>query len=108
MNIVRADSSQSGSSRLKLSSLPPAMLQKAASRLGWVALACAVTTVGMQLIQQVLQPEVAQILKQLPIRINTAAVILLSSVVAAGGRFGWMPPAAILRLGLLLEVLVGF
>jgi hypothetical protein len=108
MNIVRADSCQSGSSRLKLSNLPPAMLQKAVSRLGWVALACAGTTVGMQLIQQILQPDVARILTQLPIRINTAAVILLSSVVAAAGRFGWMSPAAILRLGLLLEVLVGF
>ena len=62
----------------------------------------------MHVVQQVLQPEVALLQRQLAIRINTASVILLSAGVAAAGRFGWVSPAGILRLGLLLEVLVGF
>jgi hypothetical protein len=108
MNIARAESSQGGSSGLELSHLPPAMLQRAASRLSWVALACAGVEVAMHFVQLILQPEVAQIQKQLPIRINTFAVFALSLSVAAAGRFGWVSPAAILRLGLVLEVLVGF
>ena len=41
MNLMRADSSENGPSKLSLDNLPPAMLQKAASRLSWVALVCA-------------------------------------------------------------------
>jgi serine/threonine-protein kinase len=108
MKIVRADSSQTGSAKVGVSNLPPATLQKAASRLIWVGLACAGTSVVMQLIQRALQPGVAELQKQLPIQINTAAVIVVSLTVAAAGHFGWLAPAAILRLGLILEVLVGF
>src|SRR5438876_8395176 len=99
MNIVRAASGQGDSSKLSLSTLPPAMLQKAASRLCWVALVSAGATVAVHFAQQMLQPEVAQIQKQLPIRINTAAVILVSLSIAAAGRFGWVSAAAIVRLG---------
>ena len=108
MNIARADSSPSGSSKLSLSNLPPAMLETAASRLVWIAVACACVSAVMHVVQQVLQPEVALVQRQLAIRINTASVILLSLGVAAAGRFGWASPAGILRLGLVLEVVVGF
>jgi tRNA A-37 threonylcarbamoyl transferase component Bud32 len=108
MNIARAESSQGGSSKLGLSHLPPAMLETAASRLCWIAVACACVSAAMHVLQQVLQPEVALLQHQLPIRLNTAAVILLSSGVAVAGRLGWLSPEGILRLGLLLEVLVGF
>lgn len=105
---MRADPSQGGSSRLSLSNLPPAMLQKAASRLCWVALACACMAIAMHVVQNVLQPEVAQVQRLLVIRINTVSVILLSLGVAAAGRFEWVSPPTILRLGLVLEILVGF
>ena len=108
MNIGRADSGQSGSSKLSLSNLPAAMLQTAATRLSLIALICAVVTVGMHFVQYFLQPEVAQLQKQLAIQVNTISVVLLSLGVAAAGRFGWLSPASILRTGLALEILVGF
>ena len=57
---MRADSSQGGASKLSLGNLPPAMLQKAASRLSWVALVCAGVAVAMPFVQHALQPEVAE------------------------------------------------
>jgi len=98
----------SSGSRLSLSHIPPAMLEKAAARLSWVALVCAVTAVVMAVMQKMLQPEVAQIQKQFHIQINTAVVISLSLVIFAARRFGWASDQTILRLGLVFEVVVGF
>ena len=73
---VRAEflTGQGGASKLSLGNLPPAMLQKAASRLSWVALVCAGVAVAMPFVQHALQPEVAQTYKQLSVQINTAAL----------------------------------
>ncbi|MEO8127050.1 MAG: serine/threonine-protein kinase [Bryobacteraceae bacterium] len=108
MKIARADSSRSGAGRLSLATLPPAMLRTAASRLVWIGLACAGTAVAMHFIQKALQPDVALLQKQLAIQINLAAVIVVSLSLAAAGHFGWLAPAAMLRFGLVLEVVVGF
>ena len=105
MRLVRADSSQSGSSKLSHAPLTPAMLQQATSRLIWIGVASAGATAVMHLIQRALQPEVAG---RLAIQINTVAVIALSLIVAAAGRFCLLAPAGVLRLGLILEVVVGF
>jgi len=108
MKIARADSSRSSSARLSLATLPPAMLRTAASRLVWIGMACAGTAIAMHFIQKALQPDVALLQKELAIQINLAAVILVSLALAAAGYFGWLAPAAMLRFGLVLEVLVGF
>jgi len=108
MKIVRADSRHGGSAKLSLANLPPAMLQTAASRLVWIGLACAATAVVMHLVQKALQPDVAELQKQLAIQINLTAVIVVSLCLAAAGHFGWLAPVAVLRFGLFLEVLVGF
>jgi eukaryotic-like serine/threonine-protein kinase len=109
MNLARAESSPIDSSgKLSLSSLPAATVQKAAARLCWVAWACAATAVAMALLQNILQPEVARIQTHLPIQINTVVVILSSLGLATAGSMGWLSPIAVLRLGLVLEVFVGF
>ena len=95
-------------SRLSLSEIPPPLLQKAADRLSWVALVCAGTAVAMAAMQHVLQPEVAQLQREIHIQINTALVISFSLIVFGVRRFGWASAPTILRLGLLLEVIVGF
>src|SRR6185295_14370625 len=96
------------STRLSLSHMPPQLLEQAAARLSWVALVCAGTAVIMAVLQNLLQPEVGEIQKQFPIRINTAAVILLSLAIFALRRFGRAAPQTVLHLGLLLEVVGGF
>jgi len=109
MKVVRADSGQSGSSaKLSLSNLPAGLVQKASARVCWIALACAATTVAMTLLQRVLQPEVAQLQKQLAIQLNTAFILVFSIGLFSAGRFGWLSANAILHLGLVLEVLIGY
>jgi len=108
MDLLRAESSQGSSSKLGFNKLPPATIQRAAMRLGWVSLACAIVTVTIHFLQQRLQPEVAAIQHRLPILINTIAVVALSLSTAAASRFGWLPPAAILAMGLALEAVGGF
>ena len=109
MKVVRADARQSGSSaKLSLSNLPAGLVQKAAARVCWIALACAVTTVSMALLQRVLQPEVAQAQKQLAIQINTAFILVFSIGVVSAGRLGWLSATCILHLGLVLEVVIGY
>src|SRR3954465_2389574 len=78
MKIIRADSTNGGSVKLSLANLPPAMLQTAASRLVWIGLACAVTSVVMQLLQRALQPQVAAVQEQRIVLINTALVMIVS------------------------------
>jgi tRNA A-37 threonylcarbamoyl transferase component Bud32 len=95
-------------SRLSLSQIPPAMLETAAARLSWVALVCPATAVVMAVMQHFLQPEVAQLQKQVHIQINTAVVIVLSLVIFAARHFAWVSDQTILRLGLVFEVVVGF
>jgi len=95
-------------SRLSLSNIPASLLEQAGTRLSWVALVCAVTAVVMALMQNLLQPEVAQLQRQLHIRINTAVVIGLSLFIFACRIFRWASDRTILRLGLVFEVVVGF
>src|SRR6266852_5624078 len=95
-------------SRLSLSNIPTSLLEQAATRLSRVALVCAVTAVVMALIQNLLQPEVVQLQRQLHIRINTAVVICLSLFIFACRIFRWASDRTILRLGLVFEVVVGF
>src|SRR5690242_8698169 len=95
-------------SRLSLSHIPASLIEQAATRLSWVALVCAVTAVIMALMQNLLQPEVAQLQKQLHIRINTAVVICFSLLIFACRTFKWTSARTILRLGLVFEVIVGF
>lgn len=109
MNIARAESGQvSTGARYSLGNLPPAMLLTAASRLCWVALVCACGALAMAGLQRVLQPEVAEVQKQLHIQVNTAIIVLLSLDIFAAGRLGLLPPVSILRLGLVFEVFGGF
>jgi eukaryotic-like serine/threonine-protein kinase len=98
----------SSGSRLSLSHIPASMIEKAAARLSWVALVCAVAAVIMAVLQHFLQIEVAKLQGQLHIQINTAVVISLSLVIFAARRFGWASDQTILRLGLVFEVVVGF
>src|SRR5712692_8623472 len=95
-------------SRLSLSHIPTSLLEQAATRLSWVALVCAVTAVIMALMQNLLQPEVAQLQRQLHIRINTTVVICLSLFIFACRTLRWASDRTILRLGLVFEVVVGF
>jgi serine/threonine-protein kinase len=101
--------SQSGSSAgLSLSRLPSVIADKAAERLSWVALGCAVISAAMYFIQDLLQPEIAELHRQTLPRICVAAVVLMSLGLVAARYFAWLETSTILWLGLAYEVFGGF
>jgi serine/threonine-protein kinase len=59
-------------------------------------------------VQHMLQPEVAQLQRQIHIQINTAAVIAVSLMIFSARRWRWVSAQTILYLGLVLEAVVGF
>ena len=86
MNIARAESTHGGSSKLSLSNLPAAMLETAAARLCWIAIACACVSAGMHVVQRILQPEISQLPNYFALQINTIVVIVVSTLLAAAAR----------------------
>ncbi len=93
--------------RLSVSKLPFAIADKAAERLCWVALCCALMSVVMYFLQGALQPEVAEMQKRLLPRACIVAIVSMSLGLVAARYFGWLPAGVILWLGLVYEILGG-
>ena len=78
--------------------------EEAARRIGTVAILTAVTTVGMAVLQNVLQPEMAAA-QQTPLyRLSALSLVLAAVAVAALQRSELVNPQRLLDLGLVLEI----
>jgi eukaryotic-like serine/threonine-protein kinase len=93
--------------RLSVSKLPFAIADKAAERLCWVALCCALMSIVMYFLQGALQPEVAEAQKRLLLKVCIVSIIAMSLGLVAARYFGWLSAGAILWLGLVYEILGG-
>lgn len=88
--------------------LSPRMVSQASRRLCWVSLLAAVTTVLTFAMQRVVQPEVVPI-QQDPVN----ALAMLANVLGAAGlialqHYRVVPPATVLQLGMVYELIVAF
>ena len=108
--VVRATtslSSQPAPSALVLR-MPPAMVETAAERLGWISLLCAVTAVVWLAVNRVLQPEIARAHQDSLLALMGLAVILFSAAMVAIRRFSLLSNSTVLQLGLVFEIFVAF
>jgi serine/threonine-protein kinase len=88
--------------------LSPRLISQASRRLCWVSLLAAVTTVLTFAFQRVVQPEVIPV-QQDPVN----ALAMLANVLGAAGlialqQYRVVPPATILQLGMVFELIVAF
>ncbi len=109
MRVMRAPSSGSdGFSKQPGMSLPPKLLDKAVTRLCFISIISAVSTVAFFLTNGYLQPEVT-VLQQHPIvRLIALSMVLLSFAFFGLQRSGWFAKSTILHLGGVFQVLVAY
>ena len=88
--------------------LPPAMVETAAQRLGWISFLCAVTAVIWLAVNRMLQPELARPGQDKVLALLGLGLILFSAGMAAIRRFALLSSNATLHLGLVFEVYAAF
>lgn len=87
---------------------PADLVSKAAVRVGWMGLLCAITTVLMVTIQRLSQPEMAAAQETWFVQFNILLLFVGSIAVACIQRFGLLNPPAIIHVGLVYEITVAF
>ncbi|MFN0103249.1 MAG: serine/threonine-protein kinase [Bryobacteraceae bacterium] len=109
MKVVRAPSSNTGDLLKKPGlSLPPKLLDKAVTRLCFISLISAVSTVAFFLADGYLQPEATEVQKHPLMRLIALSLVLLSFAFFGLQRAGWFSKQNILHLGGVFQVVVAF
>ena len=88
--------------------LPLEALERAPSRLAWTATICAALTVALFALQAHLQPEIAAVQRQPALLAAEAALILVSLLIVAVYRLGWLKPRFSVYAGLAFQLMVAF
>lgn len=108
MEIVKRAQSSGDTPGSAAPKLPAAVLEKAADRLCWITIICAVSTVVMFGLSQFLQPEFKQVTDQVATRLTLLGVLVFSGLFAVIMRNGWLRKEALLDLGIVFQVYVAF
>jgi len=88
--------------------LPVALMNKSVTRLCWVTLLFAVTTMAMFVAQYLFQPEVAKLQREPQYLAIWAAVLAMNIAFAVAHRRGTIAPQYIMYLATLYEIAVSF
>ncbi|HUQ95803.1 MAG TPA: serine/threonine-protein kinase [Bryobacteraceae bacterium] len=105
---VRTPSGQSSHPLLPRLSMPPEMVNEAATRLCWISNLFAITTVAITLAQGALQPEAYEMLQRPLIRLSGLFTLFLTVGFVIAHRFAWFSKYTLIKLGVLFEVAVAF
>lgn len=104
---IRYDS-QGASAAKGRTRVPTELLGKTSSRLYWLAILVLVSSVVIFLSRHFLEPELRGLEKTLLFRLDLAVLVLSSLAVVATHRLGFLPPARVLEVGLVFEIIVAF
>lgn len=88
--------------------LPPPLLEKATSRLGWVSTVAAASTVLLFAAEGLLQAEIGALRGTLAVRAVGVSILLLSASYILLSRWGLLPKSLLLRAGVLYQVGIAF
>ncbi len=88
--------------------LPPQMLEKSASRLCWISLVCAVSTVIVLTLEGLLQQEFRQAFQLASIRLTLLFVVAFSAGFVAIQKFGLLSKERLLDLGIVFQIAIAF
>ena len=108
MEIIRGNQTTGDSASPISSNLPPALLEKAADRLCWITILCAVSTVVFFGLEQWLQPELHAMANLPAIRLCLLGIFFMAAAFFAVQRNGWVKKQTLLDLGIVFQVYVAF
>ncbi|MCX6614249.1 MAG: serine/threonine-protein kinase [Acidobacteria bacterium] len=108
MEIIRGNQTTGDSASPVSTQLPPALLEKAADRLCWITILCAVSTILLFALEQWLQPELNAMADLASVRLSLLGVFLLAGGFFAVQRNGWVKKQTLLDLGIVFQVYVAF
>src|SRR5262249_43558704 len=109
MPIVQAASGSSADIKRKPGlRLPPELLEKAVTRVCYISMISAVSTVMFCVLQALFQPEAKEVLRNPLVRLTELSLLLMSVGFLALQRSGWLSQQTILYLGAVYQVLVAF
>jgi hypothetical protein len=109
MQVVRPASSPSQQTPNPVTlKLPPELLEKSVSRLCWISILCAVTTVALLGLEGFLQPEFGQAFQLASIRLTILGILFLTAGFIAVQQFGWVRKEVLLDLGIVFQVAIAF
>ncbi len=98
----------SGTTPTTWTALPVEALERAPSRLAVTAVVCAGLTVAMLVLQAHLQPEIAAAQRQPHVVALEAVLVIVSLLLAAAYRMGFLQPRASVYASLAFQILVAF
>jgi serine/threonine protein kinase len=109
MKVVRAASASNQQTQNPPAfKLPQALLEKSASRLCWITILCAVTTVALLSLEGLLQPEFGAAFQLASIRLTILGIIALTLSFIAIQHLGWLNKERLLDLGIIFQVAIAF
>ena len=108
MEIIRGNQTTGDSASPVSNHLPPALLEKAADRLCWITILCAVSTVVFFGLEQWLQPELHAMANLPAIRLCLLGIFFMAAAFFAVQRNGWVKKQTLLDLGIVFQVYVAF
>ena len=108
MEIIRGNQTTGDSASPVSNQLPPALLEKAADRLCWITILCAVSTILLFSLEQWLQPELHSMADLASVRLSLLGVFLMAGTFFAVQRNGWVKKQTLLDLGIVFQVYVAF
>lgn len=108
MEIIQGNQTTGHSASLPSNQLPPALLEKAAERLSWITILCAVSTAVFFGLEQLLQPELNAMANLASVRLSLLGIFLLAAALFAVQRVGWVKKETLLDLGIVFQIYVAF
>ncbi len=108
MEIIRGNQTTGDSASPVSTQLPPALLEKAAVRLSWITILCAVSTAIFFGLEQLLQPELNTMAGLASVRLSLLGVFFMAGALFTIQRNGWTKKETLLNLGMFFQVYVAF
>ena len=108
MEIIRGNQTTGDSASPVSNHLPPALLEKAAERLGWITILCAVSTAVFFGLEQLLQSELNTMANLASVRLSLLGIFFMAGGFFAVQRNGWAKKETLLNLGIVFQIYVAF
>jgi len=108
MEIVKGTHSSGDSANVVPQKLPASLLEKAADRLSWITILCAVSSLVLFSLEQYLQPELNEMGALPSTRLSLLGIFVFSGLIYVVQRNGWLRKDSLLDLGIVFQVYVSF
>lgn len=108
MQIIKGNQTSGGAAPAVSPRLSAALLEKAADRLCWITIFCAVSTFVFFGLEQFLQPEMQPMAELASVRLSLLGIFVFAGAFFAVQHNGWVRKETLLDIGVFFQVYVSF